>query len=132
MTDLQTYWVFPNLLILGGPRGTVMRFRPWGTDPRRCAMDVIQLGPPSARDSETKPPTASWIPDGQTWSEQPGLSDYELVDQDMGNMIAVQQGIENAPDIPLLLSDYQEAAISHFHHLLYVRWLDGDGEMQGE
>ncbi|HEY1968665.1 MAG TPA: aromatic ring-hydroxylating dioxygenase subunit alpha [Pseudonocardia sp.] len=128
MTDLQTYWIFPNLLVLGGPRGTVMRFRPWGTDPRRCAMDVIQLGPPSPKDADTTPPTASWVPDGQTWSEQPGLADYELVDQDMANMIAVQRGIENAPDIPVLLSDYQESAIAHFHHLLYQRWLDGDGE----
>jgi phenylpropionate dioxygenase-like ring-hydroxylating dioxygenase large terminal subunit len=123
MCDLMTYWVFPNLLVLGGPRGTVMRFRPWGRDPRRSVMDVMQLGPPSPQDAEATVPLASWVPQDQTWSEQPGLSDYELVDQDMANMIAVQEGIENAPDVPLLLSDYQEAAISHFHHLLYERWL---------
>jgi hypothetical protein len=91
-------------------------------------MDVIQLGPPSPNDASAQVPLVSWVPDGQSWSEQPGLSDYELVDQDMGNMIAVQQGIENAPDVPVLLSDYQESAIAHFHHLLYSQWLDGDDE----
>jgi hypothetical protein len=104
-----------------------MRFRPWGRDPRRSVMDVIQLGPPSPKDAEAQVPLVSWVPDGQTWSEQPGLSDYELVDQDMANMIAVQQGIENAPDVPVLLSDYQESAIAHFHHLLYDRWLGAEG-----
>lgn len=123
MCDLMTYWVFPNLLVLGGPRGTVMRFRPWGRDPRRSVMDVIQLGPPSPKHAEAKVPLAGWVPADQTWSEQPGLADYELVDQDMANMIAVQEGIENAPDIPVLLSDYQESAIAHFHHLLYEKWL---------
>jgi phenylpropionate dioxygenase-like ring-hydroxylating dioxygenase large terminal subunit len=123
MTDLMTYWIFPNLIVLGGPRGTVIRFRPWGHDPRQCAMDVMQLAPPSRKDADAKVPLVSWVPEGESWSDQPGLADYELVDQDMTNMLAVQAGIENAPDIPVLLSDYQESAIAHFHHVLYDVWL---------
>jgi phenylpropionate dioxygenase-like ring-hydroxylating dioxygenase large terminal subunit len=123
MTDLQTYWVFPNFLILGGPRGTVIRFRPVGSNPERCVMDLMSLSP-GAPDRELGPaPATVWLSEDQTWSEQPGLSDYELVDQDMGNMIGCQRGLRNLPDEPLHLSGYQEAAIAHFHHLLYDRWL---------
>ena len=74
------------------------------------------------RDREPAPPTA-WLAEDENWSDQPGLSDYELVDQDMSNMLGCQIGLRNLPDRPLQLSGYQEAAISHFHHLLYDKWL---------
>jgi phenylpropionate dioxygenase-like ring-hydroxylating dioxygenase large terminal subunit len=123
MTDLQTYWIFPNTLVLGGPRGTVMRFRPWRRDPAKSVMDVIQLGPPSAKDTSAQVPLASWVPADESWSDQPGLADYELVDQDMANMLGVQDGIGNAPQIPLLLSDYQESAVAYFEQKIFAEWL---------
>jgi phenylpropionate dioxygenase-like ring-hydroxylating dioxygenase large terminal subunit len=126
LVDLQTYWIFPNILILGGPRGTVIRFRPVQSDPERCVMDVMSLRPgPPDRKLEPAAPTA-WLNEDQAWSEQPGLSDYELVDQDMSNMTGCQSGLRNLPDQPVQLSGYQEAAISHFHHLLYGKWLKDD------
>jgi hypothetical protein len=123
LVDLQTYWLFPNVIILGGPRGTVLRFRPVGSNPERCIMDVMSLRPGApGRERESAPPTA-WLAEDTNWSDHPGLSDYELVDQDMANMIGCQSGLRNIPEQPIQLSGYQEAAISHFHHLLYDVWL---------
>ena len=124
MTDLQTYWLFPNLLILGAPRGTVFRFRPAG-GPDRCIMEIIGLAPPRPGKEDREVPEVTWLPDGTQWSSDQRLADYELVDQDMSNVIASQAAMASLRDRPLLLSRYQEASIAYFHQLLYDKWLGG-------
>ncbi len=124
MTDLQTYWLFPNLLVLGAPRGTVFRFRPAGR-PDRSIMEIIGLGPPRPGGEARPAPEITWMPEGSQWSADKRLADYELVDQDMSNVIAAQAAMASLKDRPLLLSRYQEASISYFHHLLYDKWLGG-------
>ncbi|OBJ46448.1 hypothetical protein A5630_11575 [Mycolicibacterium mucogenicum] len=125
MTDLQTYWLFPNLLILGAPRGTVFRFRPAGR-PDRCIMEIIGLAPPRPGSEPRPAPEVTWLPEGAQWSSDKRLADYELVDQDMSNVYASQAAMASLKDRPLLLSRYQESSISYFHHLLYGKWLGGN------
>jgi phenylpropionate dioxygenase-like ring-hydroxylating dioxygenase large terminal subunit len=124
MTDLQTYWLFPNLLILGAPRGTVFRFRPAGR-PDRSIMEIIGLAPPRPGREPRTPPEVTLLPEGSPWSADKRLADYELVDQDMSNVIASQAALASLRDRPLLLSRYQEASIAYFHQLLYDTWLGG-------
>lgn len=124
MTDLQTFWLFPNLLILGAPRATVFRFRPAG-GPDRCVMEIIGLMPPRPGKEPRQVPEITWIPEGLLWSSDERLADYELVDQDMSNIGTTQKGLASLPDRPLMLSGYQEASIAYFHKLLYQHWLGG-------
>ena len=65
------------------------------------------------------------MPEGSSWSADKRLADYELVDQDMSNVIASQAAMASLRDRPLLLSRYQEASIAYFHQLLYDTWLGG-------
>jgi phenylpropionate dioxygenase-like ring-hydroxylating dioxygenase large terminal subunit len=124
MTDLATYWLFPNLLILGAPRATAFRFRPAGA-PDRCIMEIIGLKPPRPTAEIRPAPQVTWMPEGTPWSSDERLADYELTDQDMSNVVASQAAMASLKDRPLLLSRYQEASIAYFHKLLYERWLGG-------
>ncbi|EHB59136.1 Rieske (2Fe-2S) iron-sulfur domain protein [Mycolicibacterium rhodesiae JS60] len=123
MTDLQTYWLFPNFLVLGAPRATAFRFRPAGPD--RCIMEIFGLMPPKPGAEPPPVPEVTWIPEGQGWSSDERLADYALLDQDMSNIPAVQAGLAALKDRPLVLSGYQEAPIAYFHKLLYGHWLGG-------
>lgn len=123
MTDLLVYWVFPNLLILGGPRAMIMRFRP-GRDAHSSIIDIMSLSPkPRKEGRET--PALRWLADRDTFTGQDDLPGYGLLDQDLSNMPTSHAGMPNLIDRPLILGKYQEATIAYFHHLLYDRWLAG-------
>jgi phenylpropionate dioxygenase-like ring-hydroxylating dioxygenase large terminal subunit len=122
MVDLQTYYLFPNLIILGGPRGTILRFRPAGR-PDRSIVEIIGLAPPRPGKEPRDAPEVAWIDEDKPFSSDKRFADYELVDQDMGNVQASQQAMSRLRDRPLTLSRYQEASIAYFHKLLYNDWL---------
>jgi nitrite reductase/ring-hydroxylating ferredoxin subunit len=121
MTDLLVYWVFPNLLILGGPRAMIMRFRP-GRDPHSSVIDVMSLSPKPPRKGR-RTPELRRLGEDDTFTGQDDLPGYGLLDQDLSNMPASHAGMPNLLDRPLILGKYQEATIAYFHHLLYDRWL---------
>lgn len=123
MVDLQTYFLFPNLIILGGPRGTILRFRPAGR-PDQSIVEIIGLAPPKPGREPGDAPEVTWIDPDKEFSSDKRFADYELVDQDMSNVRASQQAIGRLRDRPLLLSRYQEASIAYFHKLLYHDWLE--------
>lgn len=126
VVDLHTHWLFPNLLILGGPRGMVFRFRPHN-GPDHSVVEVLSLAPPTPGKPAPPPAGVDWLEPNQKWTEHPALPDYGLLDQDMSNMSACHDGIRNIPDRPLVLSRYQEIAVAHFHDRLYNHWLAADG-----
>ena len=86
-------------------------------------MEIIGLAPPRPGGEPRPVPEITWMPDGAPWSSDKRLADYELVDQDMSNVVASQAAMASLQDRPLLLSRYQEASIAYFHHLLYDNWL---------
>jgi phenylpropionate dioxygenase-like ring-hydroxylating dioxygenase large terminal subunit len=122
MVDLQTYYLFPNLIILGGPRGTILRFRPAGR-PDRSIVEIMGLAPPRLGKEPRDAPEVTWIDSGTDFSGDKRFADYELVDQDMSNVLASQQAMARLRDRPLTLSRYQEASVAYFHKLLYEDWL---------
>src|SRR5258708_35299709 len=60
MVDLHTYYLFPNLIVLGAPRGTILRFRPAGR-PDRSIVDLIGLAPPRPGKEPRDAPEVTWI-----------------------------------------------------------------------
>jgi len=125
MTDLLVYWIFPNLLILGGPRATVMRFLP-GRDPHSSTIDVMSLNPKPRKAGKPAPPMR-WLAEDETFTGQDDLPGFGLLDQDLSNMPTSHAGMSNLQDRPLILGRYQEATIAYFHTLLYDGWLAGRG-----
>ena len=122
MVDLHTYYLFPNLIVLGAPRGTILRFRPAGR-PDRSIVDLIGLAPPRPGKEPQEAPEVTWIDEEKEFSSDKRFADYELVDQDMANVRASQKALGRLRDRPLTLSRYQEASVAYFHGLLYGDWL---------
>src|ERR1700756_151350 len=124
MTDLLVYWIFPNIIILAGPRGMLIRFRP-GNGPHTCVTDVMALSPmPPKEDAPT--PACRWLHEDETFTGREDLPGYGLLDQDLSNLPTSHKGLQN-PKRPLMLGIYQEAVIAYFHTLIYDDWLAGRG-----
>jgi phenylpropionate dioxygenase-like ring-hydroxylating dioxygenase large terminal subunit len=122
LTDLLTYWVFPNLLILGGARAMVLRFRP-EDGPHGCIVDIYSLSPKPPGPDTPRPPEPRRLGEDETFTQDAGLPAYGLLDQDLSNFATTHDGVANLPDRPLILGKYQECIIAYFHHLIYDRWL---------
>jgi phenylpropionate dioxygenase-like ring-hydroxylating dioxygenase large terminal subunit len=122
MTDLLTYFIFPNLLILGGARGMVLRFRP-DSGPHSCIVDIYQLSPKAPGPDTPRPAEPKRLDESETFTSDAGIPQYGLLDQDLSNFDTTHDGVANLPDRPLILAKYQECVIAYFHHLIYDRWL---------
>ncbi len=124
MTDLLVYWIFPNTIILAGPRGLVIRFRP-GNGPHECITDVMALSPKPPKDG-AKTPACRRLGEDDTFTGHDDLPGYGLLDQDLSNLPMSHRGIQNLSR-PLILGKYQESVIAYFHDLIYNDWLAGRG-----
>jgi hypothetical protein len=65
-----------------------------------------------------------WLRDEQSWSEATELPVLgPVIDQDMGNMPYVQEGLVASGSGKVQLANYQEIRIRHFHRTLdkYLR-----------
>jgi phenylpropionate dioxygenase-like ring-hydroxylating dioxygenase large terminal subunit len=124
MTDLLVYWIFPNIIILAGPRGMVIRFRP-GNGPDKCVTDVMALSPMPPKEG-AQPPACRWLGEDETFTGQDDLPGYGLLDQDLSNLPTSHTGLRNLKR-PLILGKYQESVIAYFHELIYNDWLAGRG-----
>ncbi len=118
MVDAIEYFVFPNFApwaAYGSP--LQYRFRPNGDDVNSAIMDVMLLMPFAGE----RPPAAKVrvIPDGESWTTAPELGGLGAVfDQDTSNLARVQRGLRAGSKTTLMLGEYQEARIRHFHHTL--------------
>lgn len=115
--------LFPNFHPWGGWARINFRFRPYGDDPLKCLMDVIMTAPWPA--DRPKPPAAPQrlLTEDEPWASAPELGTLaRIIDQDLGNMQAIQRGVM-AKDPPYVwCSAYQEGKIKNFHEN-YERWL---------
>ena len=119
MLDSIQYFMFPNFAPWGGYALPITyRFRPWENNPHRSLMEVMLLHPiPDHGDYSTAEPC--WLETGQSWRDAPGFAGLGIViDQDIENLPRIQRGLRAAQHDHIVLSDYQEIRIRHFHHRL--------------
>jgi phenylpropionate dioxygenase-like ring-hydroxylating dioxygenase large terminal subunit len=119
MIDLIVYTLFPNFLIFGGVGGLTYRFRPWDTDPRKCFWEIFIFLP--APDGAPKPAPASMrvLAPGEGWDEAPELGVVgAFLQQDVDNIPHIQRGLEATTRTNLVLSNYLESLVRHFHDRL--------------
>lgn len=118
--DALVYNVFPNFSPWGGyAPNIVYRWRPHGRDVGACVMEAMILKRCRAGEPRPKPVPVHWLGEDEPWSaatELPVLG--AVIDQDMGNMPFVQEGLVASGTGEVRLGRYQEVRIRHFHRTL--------------
>ncbi|HTK61661.1 MAG TPA: aromatic ring-hydroxylating dioxygenase subunit alpha [Pseudonocardia sp.] len=118
--DAAQYFVFPNWCPWSGVANALQyRFRPNGDDPHSCIFDVRMMYtvPPGA----PRPPSAPVhvLQPGESWTNAPELAGFcQVMDQDEGNLVAIQRGLRATKRTGVNFGEYQESRIRHFHALL--------------
>ena len=121
--------LFPNFSPWGGWARIVYRFRPNGSNPEECLMDIMLLAPwPEGKPKPLARPARQLGAD-EPWTTAPELGTLaKIADQDTANMVAVQKGLRTKVPEHLWYSTYQESIIRNFH-TIYERKLGlSDGE----
>ncbi len=116
LLDSIQYFLFPNFSPwMGYSVPIVYRFRPHGSDPNQCLMEIMLLHP-IPEDGDYQVATVHQLEPSQSWTVAPGFERMGMViDQDMDNLPRVQRGLRAARHSSLTLADYQELRIRHFH-----------------
>lgn len=118
--DALVYNLFPNFAPWGGfAPNIVYRWRPNGRDVGSCLMEVMILKRCPAGQPRPRPVRMRLLSEAEPWSaatELPVLG--PVIDQDMGNMPHVQDGLVASATGQVHLSRYQEVRIRHFHRTL--------------
>ncbi len=116
LLDSIQYFLFPNFAPwMGYSLPITYRFRPWGDDPGRSLMEIMLLHPVPP-DGSFETAAEHWLEPGESWTHAPGFEALGLViDQDMENLPRVQRGLRAASHRAVVLADYQESRIRHFH-----------------
>ena len=125
MLDAIVYNVFPNFSPWGGfVPNIVYRWRPNGWDVHSCLMEVMFLKRLPKGEAHPRPAPMRLLREDERWSDAAELGALgPIFDQDMGNLPHVQSGMRSSHSKKLLLANYQEVRIRHFHQTLekYVR-----------
>jgi nitrite reductase/ring-hydroxylating ferredoxin subunit len=118
--DALVYNVFPNFAPWGGfAPNIVYRWRPHGRDVGSCVMEAMILKRPDRGQPRPKPVPVRWLRDDESWSDAKELPILgPVIDQDMGNMPFVQDGLVASGTGRVQLGSYQESRIRHFHQTL--------------
>jgi hypothetical protein len=124
--------LFPNLHPWGGWARIVFRFRPNGSDPEACLMDVIFLAPWPEGKPKPAPAAVRRLESDQSWCDAPELASLaRIIDQDVLNVPKVQKGLKAKQPPYVWYSAYQESKIRNFHQN-YDRWLGLEAEDFGD
>lgn len=117
--DPIEYFMFPNVLPwfnFGLP--LVYRFRPYGSDPDWCIMDVMLLHPVPDEGPRPEPAPLHVLAPDESFTEAPELDQISPVfEQDVTNMPMVQRGMKSLQK-GVTLGNYQEIRIRHMHQTL--------------
>jgi len=121
MMDSILYSVFPNFAPWAGfhPHLTY-RFRPNGDDHESALMEIILLLPfPQGGERPADSPPRL-LGEDELFSQAPELGERlgTIFDQDLFNMPKIQAGMHNLPDGEVVLANYHEVRIRHFHQTL--------------
>jgi len=127
LLDAILYNLFPNFSVWGGAMPTrVYRWRPVGRDVNRGIMEVYQLDMVPKDGERPKPSPTHWLSDDEPWTaaeEMGGLG--AVLDQDLGNLPFVQQGLISSGNNKVHLANYQEMRIRQ-HHIMIEKYIKGE------
>lgn len=119
--DVLQYSLFPNMILFRGiSLPPVLRFRPNKNDHNSCIFDLFYLvDVPKGKPRPDPARTIKMAPD-DTYQHAGVLPDWlgYIYDQDMHNIKNIQAGLRAGGDSRLILSEYHESRIKHFHATL--------------
>jgi len=94
------------------------RFRPYGSEPDKCIMDVFMLAP--FRGKRPEPAKTTHIGFDESFLLAHGAVGglAKVFSQDAYNLPHVQTGLEAAQHTHVIFAEYQETKLRHFHALL--------------
>lgn len=120
MLDAYTYNLFPNLSPWGGfPPNITYRWLPDGRDPDSSFMEVMILKRVPKDHDIPRACKVTELTDQQAWGSVPELGALGAIfDQDMANLPFVQEGLKSSYSKSVVLANYQESRVRHFHQTL--------------
>ncbi len=122
VSDSIYYTLFPNFHPWGGYSRIAYRFRPHENRCDRSLMECYFLSPFAG--DRPDPAPMHWLDADEPWTNAPELGMLARVFmQDTLNLPEVQRGLEAARYDEIVLANYQETKIRHFHTLLGA-WLE--------
>ena len=117
LSDSIYYTLFPNFHPWGGYNRIVYRFRPYNNRFDKSIMECYYLSPFAGERPDPAP--VHWLDEDQDWTEATELGILAKVfQQDTFNLPKVQIGLAAAQYDDIVLANYQETKIRHFHDLL--------------
>ena len=117
LSDSIYYTLFPNFHPWGGYNRIVYRFRPYDNRYDKSIMECYYISPFSG--DRPDPAPVHWLAEDEDWTEAPELGILAKVfQQDSFNLPNVQIGLAAAQYEEIVLANYQETKIRHFHDLL--------------
>jgi phenylpropionate dioxygenase-like ring-hydroxylating dioxygenase large terminal subunit len=120
LLDSIYYTLFPNFHPWGGYTRIVYRFRPWNHRVDQSLMECYYLSPYAG--DRPAPAPLHLLGEDEPWTEAPELGLLAKVfTQDTFNLPNVQAGLEAQTYDEVVLANYQETKIRHFHKLLSER-----------
>ena len=121
VSDSIYYTLFPNFHPWGGYSRIVYRFRPHENRCDRSLMECYYMSPFAGERPDPAP--MHLLDADEPWTNAPELGMLARVfTQDTLNLPQVQKGLEAAQYDEVVLANYQETKIRHFHTLLGA-WL---------
>ena len=119
--DSILYSLFPNFAPWAGfhPNLTY-RMKPHGDNHQMCTMEIIVLMRYPEDVERPADCAVQKLDKDQLFSEAAGLEGGlgRVFDQDLGNLKMVQKGLKNLKSKEVVLANYQEVRIRHFHQTL--------------
>ena len=119
--DSILYSIFPNFAPWAGFHPNITyRFRPNGDDHTTALMEIMVLCQLPTGAKRPKDTPVRRMGENELFSEAPELG-HELgtiFDQDLLNMPMIQKGMHNLKSRELVLANYHEVRIRHFHQTL--------------
>ncbi|GMG88380.1 aromatic ring-hydroxylating oxygenase subunit alpha [Biformimicrobium ophioploci] len=126
--DSILYSIFPNFAPWAGFHPNITyRFRPNGNDHTTALMEIIVLCQLPSNGERPKDTPVRRLGENELFSEAPELGESlgTIFDQDLVNMPMVQKGMENVESGELILANYHEVRIRHFHQTI-DKYINGE------
>ncbi len=123
ISDSIYYTLFPNFHPWGGYNRITYRFRPFENRHDKSLMECYYMSPFAGERPDPAP--IHLLQEDEPWTNAPELGMLARVfTQDTFNLPKVQKGLAAAQYDEIMLANYQETKIRHFHHLL-SKWVNG-------
>ncbi len=116
--DSFYYSLFPNMHPWAAYNRITYRFRPYGSEPDKCIMDVFMLAPFRCKRPEPAKTTHIGFDESFLLAHGAVGGLAKVFSQDAYNLPHVQTGLEAAQHTHVIFAEYQETKLRHFHALL--------------